>query len=242
MTMVREEGFIAKSNKIQYNKYMIEKGSIHWESKSERRFVRKVDSFVQQRERLLDTRQFSLEPLMGRLAIHVSTAADLRSHNSPDEQKRIFQEEGEYLKEWYEQQGLYDEVKLITHTNRMELGMDIADKDVAGLVTIGHGSLGDFWLPNGEGHFDWEDVARNSKRHLKLGNIHQRTCGNVYKKSLPWGTFAAADQTRITAATGEAIPEEHPPAKFFSPIFTTPHNDREQLLAKVHAYLDDGSQ
>ena len=218
---------------------MLEKASWQWETKSERRFIKKVDTYVAHREMLLQKQAVSLAPRLGELAIHVSTAADLRSHNSPEEQRYIFQNEGEYLKEWYERQQTYASVKLIQRTNRMALSMDIADKEIAGIVTIGHGSLGDFWLPDGEGHFDWEDVAKSARRSLKAGDVIQRTCGNVYKKSLPWGTFGAADQTRIVAVVGKHIPEEDPPEEHFRPVFTTPHNDREQLLAKVQAYMHD---
>lgn len=218
---------------------MLEKTSRRWETKSERRFVKKVDSYVAHREALLEKGAVSLVSHLGELAIHVSTAVDLRSRNSPEQQKRIFQDEGEYLQEWYERQQKYASVKLVPRTNHMALSMDVADKEVAGIVTIGHGSLGDFWLPDGEGHFNWEDVAKSARRSLKMGDIIQRTCGNVYKKSLPWGTFGAADQTRIVAVVGKHIPEEAPPEEYFRPVFTTPHNDREQLLAKVQAYMHD---
>lgn len=219
---------------------MIEQMSSAWESRSERRFVRKVDKYCTKRLELLEAESFSLSPQLGRLAIHVSTAPDERSKNSAARQKEIFQAEGEYLQEWYERQGVYGNVKLVPKTNRMALAMDIADKEVAGVVTIGHGSLGDFWLPDGGGHFDWQDVARNARHTLKRGDIIQRTCGNIYKKSVPWGTFAAADQTKIVAVSGQTIPEEHPPSELFRPVYTTPHNDREHILARVHAQLGIG--
>lgn len=216
---------------------MIEEMASRRQSRNERRFIKTIDKLVERRRELIEENRVSLEPRLGMLAIHVSTAVDSRSVHDPKRQIAIFQEEGECLREEYESEGVYDSVKLVPKTNKMELMMDIDDREIAGMVTIGHGSIGDLWLPDGDGHFNWEDVAKSARRRVKMGHIIQRTCGSVHKRAVPWGTFAVADQTRISAVIGESIPEEHPPSELFTPVFNTPHNDRKQLLSKMDAYL-----
>ena len=125
---------------------MIEEMASRRQSRNERRFIKTIDKLVERRRELIEENRVSLEPRLGMLAIHVSTAVDSRSVHDPKRQIAIFQEEGECLREEYESEGVYDSVKLVPKTNKMELMMDIDDREIAGMVTIGHGSIGDLSL------------------------------------------------------------------------------------------------
>lgn len=191
----------------------------------------------------MDRGKFSLPSEMGQLAIHVSMAINDRPGLSGKEQQAAFIEEGEALKESFSNSGHFSEVKLYRSTNSGAIDMDIQDMEVSSIITIGHGCLGDLWLPN-SGHYNWRRVAEKSRNHLKRGFILQRTCGNVSNDVLtvPWGTFALADQSKLLAAAGQAIPDVHPNEELFRPVFKKPRSEADEIIAVTNSFRSGPSR
>ncbi len=204
-------------------------------SKSTKRFNKNLAKLDDQRNRLLEEGKFSLASGMGKLVIIASKSVDYESNYSPDKQVELFIEEGEQLQEQLRpyhadvvlrKSALYDDI--ISHVH---------DKEVSDMIFIGHGSIGAFWL-EGDTKLGWQDLAHENKeslmgtdRHLKLGQIVQRVCGNFPVRSVPLGTPVVADLMNVIAPLGKAIPDAHPDESLFRPVYT--HNG--DMVSQVHA-------
>lgn len=191
--------------------------------------------------RLFDEGRFSLSRPMGALAIHVATATD-RSKTPPELQKQYFREEGEKIKAYYDGLGRddedsYAEVRLYLETDKWLLDHSLQDPDVASIITVGHGNIGNFHLPMSR-NYDWSNVSR-ATNHLKQGEIVQRTCGHIRQgiKTVPWGVFALADQRNLRATIGQSIEEQLSPGteadQHFPRLYESPSNSLEEILERV---------
>lgn len=216
---------------------MIEAYQAFGNKRSTNRFIKNVQKSEKRHAELLEEGRLSLPNHMGILAIRISTFHDHNSLLSPDDQLRAFHEEGERLKDDYGQTGEFADVRLYEDTNHMEMSFDLADREVASIITIGHGCLGSLSLGHGRKNYDWHDVAK-SVRHLKQGFIEQRTCGTVAKdaKTVPWGVFALADQRQLRVAAGQTVPDEDPDDGLFQPIFDKKVNSAKEILQITETY------
>lgn len=183
--------------------------------------------------RHLEKGHFSLPRELGKLAIVASFGTVENSKFSPQKQRDVFMEEGEWLQEEYIRGGDYDEVELYQAPDARVIREILRDREVSGVVLVGHGGVGHIILPHGE-FFGWQDVATESMRrrgHLKLGDFVQRTCGHIPPSGLtvPLPTFAVADQRKIRMPLGEAIPDEHPDDNSFRQIYDKPRNTPDDI-------------
>lgn len=184
---------------------------------------------------------FSLTPELGQLAIVVSTATafDTGEGTTRDEQKKIFQAEADVV---YESDLVkqYDDAQITRTAHREDIKRKLQDPDIAGMVLIGHGDIGSFWLDGGGERLRWHDVAK-AAGCLKLGHFVQRMCGHYPRDisktpftdipTLPLGTFAVVDQRNVIAAHGLAIPDEHPDETLFKPVYSDSRNSYEDILS-----------
>lgn len=206
--------------------------------RSERRYVKEVETAHRKRERLLERSKFSVEKAMGVLAIHVSTSIDLESPLSPAAQVRAFREEGEHVQDAYIRSGEYGDVELHETTDSLDLKMSFRDKDTAGIITIGHGSIGCFHLPQSDFH-TWRNVSFDAD-HLKTGEIVQRTCGHVPRglRTVPWGSFALRDQRNLVAPLGRVIADKDPDEAAFRQVFEHDSNSTEDIIRLMDQHRD----
>lgn len=179
---------------------------------------------------------------MGKLAI-ISLLGVVESSNlSSSRQQEVFNNESEWLKDKYDQEGNYDTVELYQAYDSSVIGDVLRDKETSGLVFVGHGGAGHGILPYVR-FIGWQDIAKESGRrngHLKLGDFVQRTCGHIPDSGLivPLGTFAMADQRNILAPLGIGIPDERPDEALFRQIYDKAHNTPEDIRQVV----DDARQ
>lgn len=204
--------------------------------RSEKRFSRDLEKAVVEHGRKLEEGKLSLDSRAGKLVIVVSGNTDHRSKFSHEEQRKAFNNEADEIAA--RRDGLHGGVEIKRKATDMELGFDFADKEVSDMVLIGHGNIGDFWLENGE-HFGWGRAAKYA-RYLKRGTIEQRVCGNFpLKTSVPLGTFALADQTRLIAPLGHAIDDVYPDEGLFKPVFSNRVNTKEDIASLIAAHYVD---
>lgn len=199
-------------------------------------FEKNVDRAYVDWCRKLDKGCMSVAPKIGELAVVVSIGADRNSQLSPERQRAIFMEEGEGLQETYERQGEYGAVKLYQARDSRDIYGVLQEKEVSGIVLIGHGACGRVMLPGG--YLSWEDIARRNKKrsgHLKTGELIQRTCGHIPSSGLdvPLFTFAAADQTNISSPLGQGISDEYPDESLFTQVYDKPHNVPKDIYTVV---------
>ena len=204
-------------------------------AKRDRHFMNVLERYHQQRSDFLARGKVSVPSAEGTHSVLVSTRPDWGSKYSPDEQMQIFIEEGEMVQERLQRTGQYGEVVLRRAINDIELGMAIRDPEVSDLTLIGHGSISDIWV-NPDHTYDWQDVARAS-RHLKLGTVTQRTCGNAYKRRVPWATFLMKDMRNYYAALGRRVPEKDPDDDLFMPVFTEETVSVEGVVRLMQAHI-----
>jgi hypothetical protein len=191
-------------------------------SRSERRYQNALAKTHKEHERKLDDGKLSLPKKLGRLSIIVSNMPDHRGEATAADQIRAFHNEADELAEHYS--GVYNAVKIHRKATAMEMGFELSNPEVAGLITIGHGNIGDFWLEGGE-HIGWDKVAKLTK-YLKQGEFVQRMCGNFpFASSVPLGTFAVSDQRNVIAPTGEVIDDLKPDESLFGPVYGKDRND-----------------
>jgi len=191
-------------------------------SRSERRYQNALAKTHKEHERKLGDGKLSLPKNLGRLSIIVSNMPDHRGEATAADQIRAFHNEADELAEHYS--GVYNAVKIHRKATAMEMGFELSNPEVAGLITIGHGNIGDFWLEGGE-HIGWDKVAKLTK-YLKQGEFVQRMCGNFpFASSVPLGTFAVSDQRNVIAPTGEVIDDLKPDESLFGPVYGKGRND-----------------
>ena len=198
---------------------------------------REVEKSYQAWLRHLEKGHFSLAPELGKLAIVASLGTVENSKLSFQRQQDVFMEEGEWLQEKYIREGDYKDVELYQAHDARVIREILRDREVSGIVLVGHGSAGHIILPHGE-FFGWQDVVSKSWRrrgHLKLGDFVQRTCGHIPLSGLtvPLPTFAVADQRKIRMPLGEAIPDEHPDDNSFRHIYDKPRNTPDEIRQVV---------
>ena len=191
-------------------------------SRSERRYKNTLERIQKEYVRKLDEDKLSLPKKLGKLSIIVSNMPDHRGEATAADQIRAFHNEADELAEYYSRE--YGAVNIYRKATEMEMGFELSNPEVAGLITIGHGNIGDFWLEGGE-HIGWDKVAKLTK-YLKQGEFVQRMCGNFpFASSVPLGTFAVSDQRNVIAPTGEVIDDLKPDESLFGPVYGKGRND-----------------
>lgn len=85
----------------------------------------------------------------------------------------------------------------------------MANRDVANIVVIGHGTFSSVFTDEG-GSIDWLEVS-SMATHLKRGYVEQRFCGKYrFRLSVPFGLFAIDSARNVLAAKGKRFsPETH---------------------------------
>lgn len=202
-------------------------------SRQQRAHEKEVEKSYQAWLRHLEKGHFSLAPELGKLAIVASLGTVENSKLSFQRQRDVFMEEGESLQGKYIREGDYEDVELYQAHDARVIREVLRDREVSGVVLVGHGGAGHITLPHGE-FFGWQDVASENVRrggHLKLGDFVQRTCGHIPPSGLtvPLPTFAVADQRKIRMPLGEAIPDEHPDDNSFRQIYDKPRNTPDDI-------------
>jgi hypothetical protein len=190
-------------------------------SRSNRRFEKAVDSAVARRERLLAKGLLSV--VDGRVDIHISSVPDNKNTNlSPEEQIRVFNEEGEQIADGYQSS------RVVRHASAVAITDSLIDPETSGIVFIGHGNIGSFWVSGGV--FGWQDVA-STTTPLKTGVIEQRMCGHFPRRTAALGTFAVSELNLVIAATGEFVDDVAPDSSLFVPVYDASVDLREQIRA-----------
>ena len=184
--------------------------------------------------RLREEQVFSLEPREGILAIAVSYA--LGKQIPVDYKTRIsFREEAEALKNDASRHpgGPYASVEIHDDIDRDGLDRIVVDPEVAGVITIGHGSANCLYV-HGRSNHTWESVASRSL-HLKRGWVMQRTCALVHSfESVPWGTFLLEDQRKLLLAAGKLLPDhELVDDDLMKPVYSNKINEPNQIKEVV---------
>lgn len=215
--------------------------------RSHKRFEKYVSSAARDHQAKLENGKLSLLSGAGILKIIVSRTPDhRRSSGNPRQQHRVFLEEAEMLKEERDSQHALVQIQRIAHVGDMQL--DFANPEISDIILIGHGSISALW---GEArrNFDWRLAARAAK-NLKQGKIEQRMCGDWPNKrpfdaespthdprdsyTVALGTFAVTNFTNVIAAAGKVIPDEHPAADLFEPVY----EQNDNILGQIQALND----
>lgn len=203
--------------------------------KEERKLFSRLDRAVKQHEARLHDGKISLPAELGKLVIVVSNNFVTGGQIPVDTQRKAFHDEADELAERHRRE--YADVEIRRKAIRHEIGFDLADKEVSGMVLIGHGNIGDFWLDDMDNsHLDWRNVAKHS-RHVMQGRFEQRMCGHfIGIHSVPLGTFAVADQRRVIAPVGIQIDDVDPDESVFQPVYGQPFNSTEDIRGLVDYY------
>lgn len=173
-------------------------------------------------ERLRDAELFSAAPELGMTAIIYSIYESVESDDEEQSFKLIesreFADEAHAIADSVNAQNGDAFVIRGLSPESLEEGV-IANRDVANVVIIGHGTFSSVFTDEGDS-IEWSDVSRMAT-HLKTGYIEQRFCGKYrFKLSVPFGLFAAQSARNILAAKG----------KRFCPDTDPDHEDRIQQI------------
>lgn len=217
--------------------------------RSHRRFDKYVISAARQHQTKLAEGKVSLPTGLGKLAIIVSRVPDHRRDAAdPREQHRVFLEEAKLLEA--ERKPWHQGVEIRRIANIIDMKLDFGDPEVTDIILIGHGCISALWAEGGQ-NFDWR-MAAKAATYLKQGRIEQRMCGDWPNKrpvdtesprnnprdayTVPLGTFAVTDLTNVIAATAKVIPDAHPAAGFFEPVYERPGEPVAQIQALNERY------
>lgn len=199
-----------------------------------RRLDRSLERALRNYEIKLDKGRVSLPAEMGKMVIVVSNRADLLSHVPANDQVEAFHNEADDLKDHYTR--YYDTVEIRRRAIKSDISMDLSDKDTSGIVLIGHGNIGDFWLEKSD-HLTWKDASNS--RYLRMGEFVQRTCGNFPNNlTVPLGTFAVSEQSSYTAPVGEFIDDISPNEELFRLVYDRPVHSIEDIHRLVDQYTN----
>ena len=199
------------------------------QARSYRRFSARLERAVEDHQRKLDNHKVSVAPEAGKLVIILSTAFNEAGNITREQQRHAFIEEAEWLEQKHS--GAYNEVVIKKKMYASDFAMDLADAEVAGIVLIGHGNIGDIWTDGKgrSGHFGAFNVAKHA-RYLKQGRFEQRVCGHFRDhQSVPFGTFAVADQRNLIAPVGIEIDDINPDEALFRPVYDKPVNSADDI-------------
>lgn len=148
----------------------------------------------------------SLSPELGGVAILCSTAGPRSSSEKPDlaglQEAEIFLREAVQISEQAKATG--NEVRIFVDARAEDFADVLSDTRYSDVVTIGHGSLGTFWVKGLDTPelLDWQDVALYAD-HLKTGSFVQRHCGNISRYlSVPFGMFCMTEHSSVIAPVG----------------------------------------
>ena len=168
---------------------------------------RKLKNAISKWDQLHDAGDFSLPEKLGTTAIICSMLDDSKEdqllgmhsiHKSRKELK-LFRNEALALADRISRMGELAEVVINASAN--DFKTILRDPTYSSIQVIGHGNLAALFIKGekDQDYFDWNDVSRETD-HLKQGVFTQRTCGNIVRNySVPLGTFAMSDHSRIIA-------------------------------------------
>ncbi len=156
---------------------------------------------------LYTERTFSVAPEMGYIAIMCSACTDdITEPGTPQSiaEIQLFLREALQFKELAKSHGR--NARVFTDADEHAMAEVLADPEATDVVTIGHGSLAGFYVPNQrDGIFDWHD-ASTASTHLKTGFFMQRHCGGIERNlTVPLGTFTLADVRNVVAPVNESF-------------------------------------
>lgn len=204
------------------------------DSRSLKRTHKRIAKAAARRDDLLEKGKLSLPSGQGILSIIVSGDADHKTNLSPAAQHKHFMEEAERLRA--ERQSQHQHVNIQPRAVALDIGFDLADKEVTDIIMIGHGSIGALWLDGGKGKLDWEKVVKKTA-FLKRGKFEQRMCGNFpLDYNVPLGTFAVESLSSVIASPNIIVPNIHPDDSLFIPIYNDVDGLRQQIGALNDKY------
>lgn len=196
---------------------------------SEKRFVRQLEKADVRHRTLLELGRVSLPVAEGKLAIVHSFGTTTNSDYTDKQQKKIFEEEAHHVAE-SDLAKAYDDVQVVPVASAIDLDLVFGDKEVAGMVLVGHGTIAAFRLANDK-HYNWQNAER-AVTDLKLGHFVQRTCG-MFKvpQSVPLGTYVVSNRRNLVAPVGLVIDDKHPDESAFTHVYDSEQVSPEDVIA-----------
>lgn len=199
------------------------------------RFVRRLTAEVREHKRKLHAERISLPSQLGKLVIVVSNRVSKEGGHTAQEQREAFHAEADQIAEQRKRTGSYGAVEVRRSAEAATIAQDLGDKEVSGIILIGHGAIDRFWLDVGD-KLRWRNVAAQA-RYLKQGQIEQRMCGHFRDyDSVPLGTFAMLDQRHLVAPVGVKIDDVHPDEAAFRPVYEKPVNTVDDIRNLIKQY------
>ncbi|MBC7512068.1 hypothetical protein H7142_00190 [Candidatus Saccharibacteria bacterium] len=195
---------------------------------SEKRFHKQLEKAEVRHAAALELGRVSLPIAEGKLAIMHSFGTTINSQYSPEDQKRIFKQEAEMVaaSEFASQ---YADTQILPVANGMDMDFMLMDREVAGMVLVGHGTIAAFRMNEGK-YYNWQNAERASKE-LKLGHFVQRTCGQfTVPQPVPLGTFVVADRRNCIAPVGIPIDDANPDESLFTAVYENEHVGAADIL------------
>jgi hypothetical protein len=158
-------------------------------------------------EELKDDNYLSIPSEIGKLAIFCALPEGSNKISegkySYSKEARIYRNEAMRIAEMTEQRGT--STTIIFKPTISDFAEVLTDPAYSDIVTVGDGSLSEFYLHDEPGKIAWNDIA-DLADHLKTGVFEQRQCG-VFSRELnvPLGTFCVEDVDNVLAAAGSYI-------------------------------------
>jgi hypothetical protein len=157
----------------------------------------------------------SLPADVGRMAIFCVYSYDYLPGIEDDNNKYITEETTGFINEAHELAAMYKQqgkdVKIFGDANTEDFVSVLRNSRFSDIITIGHGNLDSFFLPDEEGNdasINWTNVSRVAT-HLKTGKFIQRHCGGFGTRlSVPLGTFAMSRHCDVIAPVGQGFTPE----------------------------------